>query len=99
MINQIKQIVTNAISQQNILLEEPVDLSMGDDSSLYGEAGQIDSLALVSILVDIEASLKTQYQADVQLADTSDLSPTETPFITLGALVQYTHSRLTNVVS
>ncbi|WP_028303032.1 hypothetical protein [Oceanospirillum maris] len=97
MTNQIKEIVIHAISQQNILLEKPVDLSMGDNSPLYCEGGQIDSLALVSILVDVESSIKAHYQADVRLADTSDLSSMESPFLTLGTLVQYTRNRLTDL--
>ncbi|WP_445177887.1 hypothetical protein [Pseudomonas sp. McL0111] len=95
MLNKVKTLTESAIRQQDLLLSEPIDLSRGEDSRLYGVDGTIDSLTLVSIIVDVEEMIRTQLGVEVHLADTSDLSESATPFATLGTLAAYVMDRLT----
>ncbi|MEP2783199.1 MAG: hypothetical protein ABJO67_21410 [Pseudoruegeria sp.] len=93
MLDQLPRIISDAIAQQNILLEAPIDLSEGPNSPLYGVDSQIDSLTLVSILVDVEATVLSELSLTVHLADTSDLKEDEKPFATYGSLCAYTRTR------
>jgi len=94
MFHKIKTLAESAIRQQDLLLIEPIDLSRGEESPLYGIDGTLDSLTLVSIIVDIEEKIRRQYGVEVHLADTTDLPPSATPFSTLGTLVAYVVDRL-----
>lgn len=94
MFNQVKALTESAVRQQDLLLSTPIDLSRGEDSRLYGVDGSIDSLTLVSIIVDVEEKLRSQLGVDVRLADTTDLPDTATPFATLGTLIAYIMDRL-----
>jgi acyl carrier protein len=94
MLDKIKMLAESAIRQQDMLLSEPIDLSRGEDSPLYGINSAIDSLTLVSIIVDIEEKIRSQFGVEVRLADTSDQPPSATPFATLGTLVVYVMDRL-----
>lgn len=98
MCQTIQAIVATAIRQQDMLLDQPVDLSQGDNSVIYGIDGVIDSLTLVSIIVDIEQLVRAEYKVEVHLANTADLPPTSTPFATFGSLVEYVTARLSAVL-
>lgn len=94
MFENIKTIIEVAIRQQDLLLDEPIDLSRAEDSALYSDDGTIDSLTLVSIIVDIEQQIRDQFGVEVHLADTTDLPQSATPFSTLGTLSEYVMGRL-----
>lgn len=94
MLHKIKALAESAIRQQDLLLSEPIDLSRGEDSPLYGTNSAIDSLTLVSIIVDMEEKIRSQFGVEVRLADTSDLPSSVTPFATLGTFVLYVMDRL-----
>ncbi|WP_438298992.1 hypothetical protein [Pseudomonas sp. NMS19W] len=99
MLNEVKTLVETAVRQQDLLLSEPIDLSRGEDSPLYGVEGTIDSMTLVSIIVDTEEKIRHRFGAEVHLADTSDLPATATPFATLGTLCAYVMNRLESALT
>jgi hypothetical protein len=90
-------IVEAALRRQDALLPEPIDLSRGADSPLYGPDGQVDSLTLVTALVDIEEQLHAQFGCTLHLADVSDLPADATPFASFGALCAHVDARLAAV--
>lgn len=97
MLNNLSTLVETAIRNQSVLLPEPIDLSNGHDSILYADNGSMDSITLVTILVDIEDALRAQGVEDILLADTSDLAVGATPFATLGSLVNYVNLRVQQI--
>lgn len=98
MFQKLKTIIELAIRQQDLLLDEPIDLSTGENSPLYGIGATIDSLTLVSIIVDIEQQIHSQFGIAVHLADTAGLPPSATPFATLGTLSAYVIGRLSGAL-
>ncbi len=94
MFQNVKTIIEFAIRQQDLLLDQPIDVSAGEASPLYGIGGTIDSLTLVSIIVDIEQQIRSQFEVEIHLADTTDLPQSATPFATLGTLCAYVMGRL-----
>ncbi|WP_061291599.1 hypothetical protein [Azotobacter vinelandii] len=98
MFYKIKTITESAIRQQDLLLNEPIDLSRGEDSPLYGVDGTIDSLTLVSIIVDIEEKIRSQFGVEVHLADTTGLPQSAMPFSTLGTISAHVMSRLSRAL-
>jgi len=96
---QIISLIEAAVRLQDQLLETPIDVSSGENSPLFGSDGQIDSLTLVSLIVDIESRIRSEFEVEVRLADTSDLPESATPFATIGSMSKYVLDRLRTEMS
>ena len=59
------------------------------DTVLYGETGMLDSLALVSLIADLEAALDERLGVQVALADERAMSRRRSPFRTAGSIVEF----------
>lgn len=92
--NKIQAILTENIKEQDLYLDEPVDLSLGNESPLYSENGQLDSLSLISIIADIEKQLTELFDVKVKLASERDLSVQNSPFSTFGTMVDFIEDKL-----
>jgi acyl carrier protein len=65
----------------------PADL--GEGTRLVGEHAVLTSLALVSLIVEVEQTLEDDFGATVTLADERALSQRHSPFRTIGTLADY----------
>lgn len=90
----ICKILIEAIQDQDQYLDQPVDLSNGDDSILYAEGGQLDSLGLITIIADIEQKILSLTGKNVDLANERDLSINGTDFNTFGNMVFYIENQI-----
>ncbi len=59
------------------------------DTPLYGENGLLDSLALVSLIADLEAAIGERFEVEVTLADERAMSRKRSPFRTAGTLAEF----------
>ena len=64
-------------------------LEKSPDYQLYGDGGNLDSMDLVSFIVDIEQNITVEFGRSVSLANEKSLSQTNSPFRTIGTLIQY----------
>ncbi len=60
-----------------------------DATCLFGKDGLLDSLGLVSIVLDIEQQINTRLGTSISLADDRAMSQTRSPFRTVGTLADY----------
>jgi acyl carrier protein len=65
------------------------DAQLGEDTRLIGRAGVLDSMGLVTLIVDVEQRLEEEYDTVVVLADERALSQTRSPFRSVGSLADY----------
>ena len=65
-------------------LEQP-----GSETPLYGDKGVLDSLALVSLIADLEAKIEERFGVPVVLADERAMSRKRSPFRTAGTLAEF----------
>lgn len=88
-----KQDLVSLISKQvtayNETLDEPVDLSAGADSVLFGEGGVLTSVDFVTLVLDIEEAVEDATGKSITLADERAMSQKHSPFRTVGALADY----------
>ena len=56
---------------------------------IYGRNSALDSTQLVSLVVDIEEDLHTEFGVEVSLVDERAMSQTRSPFRDVAALCQY----------
>jgi len=94
---QIVEIVLAAIERENELRDTPIDVSAGEDTQLYGANGQVDSMGLVSLVVEVEAEIERQLGAGVTLVSDRAMSARRSPFATVGSLADYAQSLMGEV--
>ncbi len=68
-------------------LEDTIELSM--DSKLFGGGGPLDSMALVSLIVDLEEFIEDEYGKTITLANEKAMSRRTSPFSRVQNLIDY----------
>jgi hypothetical protein len=66
-----------------------VDITKGDDLRLFGGESLLDSLGLVSLIVQIEEAIEDKYNLSIVLADEKAMSRRTSPFARVSYLVDY----------
>lgn len=89
-INTLKQIVTQALELSNQSRSDATQIPTSDTSILFGANGYLDSMALVSLLMDIEDALQEQ-GIDISLSDEKAMSLARSPFKNIPSITQYLH--------
>jgi acyl carrier protein len=77
-----------AIGRVNLARKPELRLATTPDAPLFGEGSPLDSLGLVSLLIDIEEALQ-DLGFQVTLSDARAMSQTKSPFRSVPALVAY----------
>lgn len=60
-----------------------------ENTLLFGKGALLDSLALVTMVVDLEQRLEETFSITLTLADDRAMSQRNSPFRSIGALVDY----------
>jgi acyl carrier protein len=94
---RIVGIIRAAIDRENELRDTPIDVSAGEETQLYGLNGQLDSMGLVSLVVDVEGEIERQLNVSVTLVSDRAMSARRSPFATIGSLADYALSLASEV--
>lgn len=86
---QINQIVFKSINKFQLEYDQKIDISEGEKTKLFGGNGQLDSLGLVSLVVNIEEDIEQELGITLVLADERALSRRTSPFSRIGNLIDY----------
>ena len=62
---------------------------VNDQTRLFGAHAQLDSSALVSLLVEVEQQINDAVGTEIVLADDRAMSQKRSPFRTIGTLAEY----------
>jgi len=65
------------------------DGDLDSETRLFGAGSILDSLGLVTLIVELEQAIQDQFRVAVSLADEKALSQTRSPFRTIGTLAEY----------
>jgi acyl carrier protein len=76
--------------------EASANLNLNGSTRLLGEGALVDSLTLVSVIVDIENKLNDVHDSPVTIADERALMQKSSPFRNIGALTEYIYRLLTD---
>ena len=84
---------------QNVLMEngEPEVIALDESTPLIGPQSVLDSLKLVTLIVDLEQRLDEDYALSLILADERALSRKHSPFRTVASLSDYIHQLIEEV--
>ena len=75
----------------NILVQQgkSAPATVNADTALFGSGGWLDSMGLVTLVVEVEQVLAERFGMQVTLADDRAMSQRSSPFRTVGTLVAY----------
>ncbi len=76
------------------LAMRPAEEPIAAETALFGPSGLLDSIGLVSVIVELEQKLSDRAGRDVSLMDDRALSQARSPFRTVQSLADYAHARI-----
>ena len=94
--DKVLDIVKSAVDDLNQELGYQELENPSEVTGLHGNDGGIDSLSLVSLIVDIESNVGNEFGKEVVLADEKAMSQRNSPYRNVGALVDFIMERLEN---
>jgi len=89
----IQQIIFDAIEMTNNAREEGKKIPVSEDTDLYGASGNLDSMGLVSFLIDIEEAFQDNGM-NISLSDERAMSQSNSPFRNVQSLTEYIETLL-----
>lgn len=83
-------------SVREILESSGLDVpsTLGESSIIVGQDAMLDSIGVVSLIVEVEQRLETQYNVSVTLANDRAMSQRNSPFRTVSTLVDHIQSMI-----
>lgn len=87
----IKEIIANSLGEY--LDMKGVDVTIDEHTCLIGSNAVLDSIGLVTVIVEIESLLDEQ-GIEVSLTSEKAMSSAISPFRSIGALVNFVHDQI-----
>ena len=85
--NEIKKLVLQCV--ETVFQEQGIEGAISSQTHIYGLKGQLNSLALVRLIVELEEAILNSVGKVVILTDNKVLSAKNSPFRTLETLTTY----------
>lgn len=78
-------------SLQDLLAVDGADggAAPDEETRLVGRSAVVESMGLVTLIVEVEQRLETEHDAIVVLADERAMSQSRSPFLSVGTLADY----------
>ena len=86
---KIEKIIIEVLNEINEELENENLNNPTSETKLYGGSGALDSLALVSLITDLEEKISDEFEKDIILADEKAMSQRTSPFRSVETLTNY----------
>src|SRR5947208_11410698 len=93
--DRITKAVYLAVDALNAELPAGVSVEKSLDAPVYGAGGKLESLDIVTLIMEVEEKINAEFGTDITIADENLLSKEKSPFSTLGTLNDYLHELLT----
>lgn len=85
----ILDFIIREIEDYNEELENPLAIGEGEACVLFGKGSVLDSVDLVRLIVAIEQEAEDHFNRSIDLMDERAMSQKNSPFRTVGTLVDY----------
>lgn len=86
---QVLDIIKNQVELLKDTFPKDGQFEVTDDLVLFGQDSKVDSLSLVSLIVDIEALFFDDYNEEISLTDDNAMTRPISPFSTISSLTDY----------
>ena len=85
----IIEAIYSAVDATNDQLPKDQQLDRSPETILFGRGGRLDSLGLVSFIIEVEQELADKLGLSITLADDRAMSQKNSPFLTIRTLTDY----------
>lgn len=85
----VQGIIYRALQNLNAELPPAAQVKISDETLLLGEDSLLDSLSLVSVIVDVETALQDELGQSVSLTDDRAMGYQPSPYVDVKALLTY----------
>lgn len=92
--DEIVAAIFRAIGRANELREPDQQIACSEDSGLFGPEGGLDSMELVSLVLDVEEAVNAASGVRLVLADERAMARQRSPFRDVRSLTDYVQERL-----
>jgi hypothetical protein len=92
--NIVVREISQAIGRINELRDPDNRIACTEETVLYGSGGVLDSLGLVSLILDVEQAVNERSGANLVLADAQAMAQRHNPFRDVRSLADYVMARL-----
>jgi acyl carrier protein len=86
---KVLKAICDAVDVTNEGLSDKEKILKSIDTNLYGKDGNLDSIALVNLIVAVEEAIADEFGVAITLADEKAMSQSESPFKSLRSLSDY----------
>ncbi len=86
---RVTKVVFNVIEEINQELPDNQQLEKSRETVLFGRLSELDSLGLVNLIIATEQAIEEEFGVTITIADERAMSQKNSPFKTLGALIDY----------
>lgn len=87
--NRILILMSNAFNELAEITGNVELNKLNDNTILFGAGATIDSLTLVSLIVDLESKISEEFLCEISLTDDRAMTREISPFDTFGSLKSY----------
>lgn len=84
-----KEIINKALVNLNEELDDEDKITISDNTVLFGLDAEIDSLSLVSLVVDVETVINCEFDYEISLTDDRAMTREKSPFDNVNSLAEY----------
>lgn len=85
--NMKENLIKIVIEETRALVDN--DENLNEATALLGSDGILDSMGLVSLIVAVEQDVEDEFGREITIADAKAMSQKNSPFRTIGSLVEY----------
>ena len=93
---KLVQAIFAAVDALNDQLPKGLRVEKSLEAPLYGQGGNLESIDLVSLIIEVEEKVKDAFDVSIIIADDRAMSSQNSPFVTLGALTNYVSELIQN---
>lgn len=86
---QIEKLIIEALIELNEGLPDEEKITITTQTELFGLNAQIDSLSLVSLIVNIESKISNELNYEISITDDRAMIREESPFLNVQTLKNY----------
>ena len=86
---KIVRAIYRAVDELNKQLPGGVQVEKSPDSLLYGRGGKLESIDLVTLMIEVEEKIKEEFGVPITIADERAMSQENSPFLSIGTLTAY----------
>lgn len=85
----VRELIFRALRSLNEEFPEDRQIPINEDTVLFGAQSLLDSLSLVSVIVDVEGAIGDEFGQNVALTDDRAMNQDISPFTDVRALTSY----------